>query len=60
MFSAIQKWASFVRFSHTVFALPLAMAAMMVAALAWLAHVWTDSRRDGLRADVRDGFQPNC
>jgi 4-hydroxybenzoate polyprenyltransferase len=32
MFSAIQKWASFVRFSHTVFALPLAMAAMMVAA----------------------------
>ena len=32
MFSAIQKWASFVRFSHTVFALPFALAAMMVAA----------------------------
>src|SRR5437870_7283652 len=32
MFSAIQKWASFVRLSHTVFALPFALAAMAVAA----------------------------
>jgi 4-hydroxybenzoate polyprenyltransferase len=32
MFSAIQKWLSFVRFSHTVFALPFALAAMLVAA----------------------------
>src|SRR5476651_1397620 len=32
MLSTIQKWASFVRFSHTVFALPFALAAMMVAA----------------------------
>jgi 4-hydroxybenzoate polyprenyltransferase len=32
MFSTIQKWASFVRFSHTVFALPFALAAMAVAA----------------------------
>jgi 4-hydroxybenzoate polyprenyltransferase len=32
MFSLIQKWASFVRFSHTVFALPFALAAMCVAA----------------------------
>ena len=32
MFSIIQKWLSFVRFSHTVFALPFALAAMMVAA----------------------------
>src|SRR5487761_2537430 len=32
MFSVIQKWASFVRFSHTVFALPFALAAMVVAA----------------------------
>jgi 4-hydroxybenzoate polyprenyltransferase len=32
MFSVIEKWASFVRFSHTVFALPFALAAMMVAA----------------------------
>src|SRR5580704_1057956 len=32
MLTAIHKWASFVRFSHTVFALPFALAAMMVAA----------------------------
>lgn len=32
MISTIQKWGSFVRFSHTVFALPFALAAMMVAA----------------------------
>ncbi|MDR3460590.1 MAG: UbiA-like polyprenyltransferase [Verrucomicrobiae bacterium] len=30
--SAIRKWGSFVRFSHTVFALPFALAAMLVAA----------------------------
>jgi len=32
MFSLIKKWASFVRFSHTLFALPFALAAMAVAA----------------------------
>src|SRR5579864_6716670 len=32
MFLLIKKWASFVRFSHTVFALPFALAAMLVAA----------------------------
>jgi 4-hydroxybenzoate polyprenyltransferase len=32
MFSVIQKWAGFVRFSHTLFALPFALAAMAVAA----------------------------
>ncbi len=32
MFSFIKKWASFVRFSHTAFALPFALAAMAVAA----------------------------
>src|SRR5689334_774345 len=32
MFSSIQKWSSFVRLSHTVFALPFALAAMCVAA----------------------------
>ena len=32
MFFSIKKWASFVRFSHTVFALPFALAAMVVAA----------------------------
>jgi 4-hydroxybenzoate polyprenyltransferase len=32
MLSLISKWLSFVRFSHTVFALPFALAAMAVAA----------------------------
>jgi 4-hydroxybenzoate polyprenyltransferase len=32
MISVIQKWGSFVRFSHTAFALPFALAAMIVAA----------------------------
>ncbi|HZT23320.1 MAG TPA: UbiA-like polyprenyltransferase [Verrucomicrobiae bacterium] len=32
MLSTIHKWGSFVRFSHTLFALPFALAAMMVAA----------------------------
>ena len=32
MFSTLKKWLSFVRFSHTIFALPFALAAMAVAA----------------------------
>src|ERR1041385_8598396 len=32
MFSTINKWASFVKLSHTVFALPFALASMVVAA----------------------------
>jgi len=32
MFSTLNKWLSFVRFSHTVFALPFAVAAMAIAA----------------------------
>jgi len=32
MFSAITKWGGFVKFSHTVFALPFALASMAVAA----------------------------
>ena len=32
MFSVLQKWLSFVSFSHTVFALPFSLAAMVVAA----------------------------
>ncbi len=32
MISIIQKWGGFVRFSHTIFALPFALAAMAVAA----------------------------
>ncbi len=34
MFSTIRKWGEFVRFSHTIFALPFALAAMAVAARA--------------------------
>src|ERR1039457_312439 len=32
MFSSLKKWSSFIRFSHTIFALPFALAAMGVAA----------------------------
>jgi 4-hydroxybenzoate polyprenyltransferase len=32
MFSSLTKWASFVKLSHTVFALPFALASMVVAA----------------------------
>lgn len=32
MFPLIEKWGGFVRFTHTVFALPFALAAMLVAA----------------------------
>src|SRR6266404_2419646 len=32
VFSRLRKWAEFVKFSHTVFALPFALAAMAVAA----------------------------
>ncbi len=32
MFSTLRKWAEFVKFSHTIFALPFALAAMAVAA----------------------------
>jgi 4-hydroxybenzoate polyprenyltransferase len=34
MFSHLTKWASFVKLSHTVFALPFALASMVVAARA--------------------------
>src|SRR5688572_24705798 len=30
--SSLRKWGGFVRFSHTIFALPFALAAMVVAA----------------------------
>src|SRR5437588_12458517 len=32
MFSQLTKWASFVKLSHTLFALPFALASMVVAA----------------------------
>jgi 4-hydroxybenzoate polyprenyltransferase len=46
VFSTISKWASFVRFSHTIFALPFALAAMAVAARA--NHGWPGWRVFGL------------
>ncbi|HTI99912.1 MAG TPA: UbiA-like polyprenyltransferase [Dongiaceae bacterium] len=46
MFSTINKWLSFVRFSHTIFALPFALAAMLVAARD--NHGWPGWRVFGL------------
>jgi 4-hydroxybenzoate polyprenyltransferase len=42
----IQKWGSFVRFSHTIFALPFALAAMVVAARD--NHGWPGWKTFGL------------
>jgi 4-hydroxybenzoate polyprenyltransferase len=46
MFSAIKQWGAFVKFSHTVFALPFALAAMAVAARS--SHGWPGWRVFGL------------
>jgi len=46
MFSTLNKWLSFVRFSHTVFALPFAVAAMAIAARE--NHGWPGWRTFGL------------
>jgi 4-hydroxybenzoate polyprenyltransferase len=46
MFAAIRKWGEFVKFSHTVFALPFALAAMLVAARS--NHGWPGGRKFGL------------
>ncbi len=46
MFSFIKKWGSFVRFSHTVFALPFALAATAVAARDH--HGWPGWQKFGL------------
>jgi 4-hydroxybenzoate polyprenyltransferase len=46
MFSILQRWGSFVRFSHTVFALPFALAAMLVAARD--NHGWPGWKTFGL------------
>ena len=37
--SLLEKWADFVKLSHTVFALPFAMAATVLAARAAHAHL---------------------
>lgn len=46
MISILHKWGSFVRFSHTIFALPFALAAMLVAARD--NHGWPGGRTFGL------------
>ena len=46
MYAGIRKWGSFVRFSHTVFALPFALAAMAVASRE--SHGWPGWRTFGL------------
>src|SRR5512135_38901 len=46
MFSVIQKWGGFVKFSHTVFALPFALAALAVAARE--NHGWPGWQTFGL------------
>jgi 4-hydroxybenzoate polyprenyltransferase len=46
MFAALCKWAEFVKLSHTVFALPFALAAMVVAARDH--HGWPGWRVFGL------------
>lgn len=46
IFATLQKWGGFVRFSHTVFALPFAIAAMAVAARD--NHGWPGWRVFGL------------
>jgi 4-hydroxybenzoate polyprenyltransferase len=46
MFSSLKKWLSFVKFSHTVFALPFALASMAVAARD--NHGWPGWRTFGL------------
>ena len=60
----LRRWAGFVKLSHTVFALPFAVASMAVAArdharLAGLADVPAHSGGDVLRADLRDVVQPD-
>jgi 4-hydroxybenzoate polyprenyltransferase len=46
MFASIKKWGSFVRFSHTIFALPFGLSAMAVAARE--NHGWPGWRVFGL------------
>ena len=46
MIGVVAKWGSFVRFSHTIFALPFALAAMAVAARD--THGWPGWRKFGL------------
>ncbi len=46
MFTLVRKWAEFVKFSHTIFALPFALAAMLIAAREH--HGWPGWEKFGL------------
>jgi len=46
MFSQVRKWGEFVKFSHTIFALPFALAAMVVASRE--SNGWPGWRAFGL------------
>src|SRR5262245_57341809 len=48
MFSALAKWGSFIRISHTLFALPFAIAAMVVASRDLKPPGWPGWRTFGL------------
>ncbi|NBV96923.1 MAG: 4-hydroxybenzoate octaprenyltransferase, partial [Verrucomicrobia bacterium] len=37
MFSGIRRWGRFIKFEHTVFAMPFGLAAMFLAADGWPA-----------------------
>ena len=57
---ALPRLLRFIRFSHTIFALPFALGSMLVAArgLPPTAHHRADHPLHGLRAHGGDGFQP--
>ncbi len=46
--SSVREWAEFVKFSHTIFALPFALAAMVVAARNHELRGWPGGRLFGL------------
>lgn len=48
MITLLRKWAEFVKFSHTIFALPFALAAMVVAARPFEPPGWPGWRVFGL------------
>ena len=61
MLKRLSIYLSFVRFSHSVFALPFAFAGALLAArhtpLRWPTIVWI-LHRDGCGPQRRDGVQP--
>ena len=61
MWSRLRTYASFVRFSHSVFALPFALVGALLAArtvgFEWRRVIWIVALHGG-RAQRRDGIQP--